>query len=100
MDKVDSNDIFNSMQKRQAITEELNKLRPNSKGFYVGFTYMCLSAAFLIWLYPEIPHYPVSYLVVILTFGIGGVLNREIQRIDSRIDAVCKLLKNDFEKTH
>jgi hypothetical protein len=98
-DEVEANEIYNSIQKRQAILVELEKLRPNSKSFYIGFACMFSLAAFYIWLYPEIPQHPVSFLVVILTFGIGAVLNREIQRIDSRIDALYRLLKDDFNKT-
>jgi hypothetical protein len=98
-DEVEANEIYNNMQKRQKILLELEKLRPNSKNFYIGFICMFSLAAFYIWLYPEIPQDPVSFLVLILTFGIGGVLNGEIRRIDSRVDALYRLLKDDFNKT-
>ena len=95
-DEMDADEVFNSMQKRQRIQDEFEKLRPNPKGFYVGFACMFLAAGFCMWLYPDITQSRIPLIVLIFTFGIGGVLNREIQRIDSRIDALQRLLKDDL----
>lgn len=94
-DEVEAHSLFNQMQKKQALLEEFEKLRPNWKGSMIRFASMFISMTVLIWLYPEIIQQPVSYVLLILIFGVSSELHAESKRINKRIDALHRLLKND-----
>jgi len=94
-DEVEAHLVFNKMQKKQALSEEFEKLRPNWKGSVIRFASMVLCMAFLIWMYPEIMQQPVLYVFLILIFGMSAELHAESKRINSRIDALHRLLKDD-----
>jgi hypothetical protein len=94
-EQVEAHSLFNSMQKRQALLDEFEKLRPNWKGSIIRFAGMLLSMAFLLWMYPEIAQQPVSYVFLILIFGMSSELHAESKRINRRIDALHKLLNDD-----
>lgn len=98
-DKVDADTVFNNMKNKQLLLGEFEKARPNWRAFYFRFAVMILFVAFFLWLNPEAFQQPIPFVVLIVIFGIAGILNWEIQRIDSRIDALYKLLKDDFNKT-
>ena len=94
-DKVEAHSFFNSMQKKQALLDELEKLRPNWKGSIIRFASMVLAMAFILFMYPEVAQQPVSYVFLILIFGMSSELHAESKRINKRIDALHKLLKDD-----
>ncbi|WP_423186532.1 hypothetical protein ACO1PK_15655 [Alishewanella sp. d11] len=94
-DHVEAHSLFNSMQKKQALSDEFEKLRPNWKGSIIRFAGMVLGIAFLIWMYPEIMQQPVLYVFLILIIGMSTELHAESKKINKRIDALHKLLKDD-----
>jgi hypothetical protein len=98
IEKVDADTVFNNMKNKQVLLDEFEKTRPNWRAFYFRFVVMILFVAFFPWLYPEAIQQPIPSVVLIVIFGIAGMLNWEIQRIDSRIDALYRLLKDDFNK--
>lgn len=94
-DQVEAHSLFNSMQKKQALLDEFEKLRPNWKGSIIRFFSMVLGIAFLLWMYPEIMQQPVLYVFLILIFGMSAELHAESKKINKRIDALHRLLKDD-----
>jgi hypothetical protein len=94
-DQVEAHSLFYSMQKKQALLEQFETLRPNWKGSIIRFSGMLLSMAFLLWMYPEITQQPVLYVFLILIFGMSAELHSESKRINKRIDALHRLLKDD-----
>lgn len=95
-DQVEAHSLFNSMQKKQALLDEFEKLRPNWKSSIIRFAGMLLTMAFLLWIYPEIAQQPVLYVFLVLIFGVSSELHAESKRINKRIDALHKLLKDDI----
>lgn len=95
-DQVEAHSLFNSMQKKQALLDEFEKLRPNWKSNIIRFAGMLLTIAFLLWIYPEIAQQPVLYVFLVLIFGVSSELHAESKRINKRIDALHKLLKDDI----
>lgn len=96
-DKVDANALFKRMQQRQMIMAEFEKLRPSAKRFYLSFTGLFLAVTWLIYLYPELLHQPSLFLVLLVASGIGGLLHRQIQRIEAQVDVLYRLLNHDVE---
>lgn len=96
-DKVDANVLYERMQQRQAILAEFEKLRPSAKRFYLSFTGLFLAVMCLISLSPELLHQPSLFLVLLVASGIGGLLHRQIQRIDARLDVLYRLLNHDAD---
>lgn len=96
-DKVDANALFERMQQRQAILAEFEKLRPSAKSVYLSFTGLFLAVTCLIYLSPELLHQPSLFLVLLVASGIGGLLHRQIQRIDARIDVLYRMLNHDVD---
>ena len=94
-DQVEAHSLFNSMQKKQALLDEFEKLRPNWKGSIIRFVSMVLGIAFLLWMYPEIMQQPVLYVFLILIFCMSAELHAESKKINKRIDALYRLLKDD-----
>jgi hypothetical protein len=94
-EQVEAHSLFNSMQKKQAILDEFEKLRPNWKGSIIRFFSMVFGIAFLLWMYPEIMQQPVLYVFLILIFGMSAELHAESKKINKRIDALHRLLKDD-----
>ncbi|OBP13121.1 hypothetical protein A5320_19940 [Rheinheimera sp. SA_1] len=94
-DQVEAHSLFNSMQKTQVLLDEFEKLRPNWKGSIIRFASMLLGMAFILFMYPEVAQPPVSYVFLILIFGMNSELHSESKRINKRIDALHKLLKDD-----
>lgn len=96
-DKVDANALFKRMQQRQMIMAEFEKLRPSAKRFYLSFTSLFLAVTWLIYLYPELLHQPSLFLVLLVASGIGGLLHRQIQRIEAQVDVLYRLLNHDVD---
>jgi hypothetical protein len=94
-DEVDAHLVFNKIQKKKALSEEFESLRPNWKGSVSRFVSILLGMAFLIWMYPEIIQQPVLYVFLMLIFGLSSELHTESKRINKRIDVLHKLLKDD-----
>jgi hypothetical protein len=94
-DEVEAHLVFNKIQKKKALSEEFERLRPNWKGSVIRFASMFLGIAFFIWMYPEIMQQPVMYVLFILIFGINSVFHSESKRINKRIEVLHKLLKDD-----
>ena len=94
-DHVEAHSLFNSMQKKQALLDEFEKLRPNWKGSIIRFFSMVFGIVFLLWMYPEIMQQPVLYVFLILIFGMSAELHAESKKINKRIDALHRLLKDD-----
>lgn len=94
-DEVKAHLVFKKMQQNQALLDDFEKLRPNWKGSVIRFTSMVLSTAFLLWLNPEIMHQPLLYVFLILIFGMSAELHSESKKINKRIDALHRLLKDD-----
>ncbi len=95
-EEVEAHLHFNKMQKKQALLEEFDKLRPNWKSSLIRFASMMFGMAFLLWLYPEITQQPVLYVFLFLIFGMSTELHAESKRINKRIDMLHKLLKDDI----
>ncbi|MDP5189286.1 hypothetical protein [Rheinheimera baltica] len=93
--EVEAHLLFNKMQRKEAILEEFERLRPNWKGSIIRFFSMVLGIAFLLWMYPEIMQQPVLYVFLILIFGMSAELHAESKKINKRIDVLHKLLKDD-----
>jgi hypothetical protein len=94
-DQVEAHSLFNSMQRKQALLDEFEKLRPNWKDSIIRFFSMVLGIAFLLWMYPEIMQQPVLYVFLIIIFGMSAELHAESKKINKRIDALHRLLKDD-----
>lgn len=94
-DEVEAHLLFNSMQRKQALLDEFEKLRPNWWGSIIRFASMLLAMAFIFFMYPEVAQQPVPYVFLILIFGMSSELHAENKRINKRIDALHKLLKDD-----
>ncbi|MDP5142442.1 hypothetical protein ORJ00_06790 [Rheinheimera baltica] len=93
--EVEAHLLFNKMQRKEAILEEFERLRPNWKGSVIRFASMVLGIAFLILMYPEIMQQPVLYVFLILIFGMSAELHAESKKINKRIDALHRLLNDD-----
>ncbi len=94
-DEVEAHSLFNSVQRKQAHLDEFEKLRPNWWGSIIRFASMLLAMAFIFFMYPEVAQQPVPYVFLILIFGMSSELHAESKRINKRIDALHKLLKDD-----
>lgn len=93
--KVEAHSLFDKMQRKQALLDEFEKLRPDWKGSIIRFASMLLAMAFILFMYPEVAKQPVSYVFLILIFGMSSELHAESKRINKRIDALHKLLRDD-----
>ncbi|WP_462172905.1 hypothetical protein [Pseudoalteromonas xiamenensis] len=85
--------LIHEKQKKQALVEEFEQLRPNWKGNLLRTVGMLMSMALLVWMYPEIVLQPISYVLLILIFGVSADLHAQSKRINKRIDTLYKLLK-------
>lgn len=94
-DKVDANALYERMQQRQAILAEFETLRPSAKRFYLSIASLFLAVTCLIYLSPELLHQPSLFLVLLVASGIGGLLHRQIQRIEAQVDVLYRLLNHD-----
>lgn len=96
-DKANANALFERMQQRQMIMAEFEKLRPSAKRFYLSVTGLFLAVTCLIYLSPQLLHQPSLCLVLLVASGIGGLLHRQIQRIEAKVDLLYRLLNHDVE---
>lgn len=87
--------VFNKMQKRQALQDEFERLRPNWRGSLIRFASTLICMAMLVWLYPEIMQQPVLYVFLILIFALSSEIHAESKRIHDRLDTLHRLLKED-----
>lgn len=96
-EKVDAHTLFDRIQQRQAFIAQFEKLRPSAKSFYISLIGLFLAVSCLIYLYPELLHQPSLFLVLLVASGIGGLLHRQIQRIEAQVDVLYRLLNHDVD---
>ncbi|WMN61931.1 hypothetical protein NI389_19195 (plasmid) [Pseudoalteromonas xiamenensis] len=94
VEHIEAQTLIHKAQKKQALIEEFEQLRPTWKGNILRTVSMFLSMALIVWMYPEIIHQPISYILLILVFGVSADLHAQSKRINQRIDTLHKLLKD------
>lgn len=94
-DEFPAHVVFEKMQKRQALQDEFERLRPNWRGSFIRSASTLIFVAILLWLYPEIIQQPVLYVFLILVVAVSSEIHAESKRIHHRLDTLHRLLKDD-----
>ena len=77
------------------LKKEFESLAPSARRDILKTLSVIATMLLVLWLYPSIMEQPISYLLLILVFAVSTEAYRESKRINKRIDALYKLLKND-----
>jgi hypothetical protein len=91
--QLDGSDLFDALQQKQARLDAFEALRPQWLRFYSTLGLIVFAVGLSLWWYPEVGQNRLTLLAFIALVGVAGYLQREIRRIDSRIDALYQLLK-------
>jgi hypothetical protein len=82
--------------RKQALEKEFEALRPGLRSMLVRGLGTVAAMLFIVWYFPEILQQPVSYLLLILIFGVSAEIYRESKQVHKRMDVLYKLLKDDI----
>lgn len=82
--------------RKQALEKEFEALRPSLRSMLVRGLGAVATMVLIIWFFPEIMQQPVSYLLLILIFGVSAENYRESKQAHKRMDILYKLLKDDI----
>ncbi|MDX1677816.1 hypothetical protein [Arsukibacterium sp.] len=86
---------LDALNKKQALLEEFEKLRPSPGGSLWRGVSAVASVMLIIWLFPEVIEQPAAFLLLILVFGVSAEIYRESKKVHKRIDLLYKLFKDN-----
>jgi len=94
-DEIESEILLNKFQQKQNLIQEFESLRPNWKSSAIRIGCSLTTVILFIYFFPGVLEQPALYVLFILVLGSGAEIHAESRKINKRIDALYKLLKND-----
>ncbi len=94
-DEIESKILLNKLQRQQDLIQEFENLRPNWKGIVFRTLASFATILLVVYLFPEVVDQPVLYVLLILVLSSGAEIHAESRKINQRIDALYRLLKDD-----
>uniref|UniRef100_UPI002FE2518A hypothetical protein n=1 Tax=Alteromonas sp. S015 TaxID=3117401 RepID=UPI002FE2518A len=94
-EELEAQSLFQEMQKKEALLNEFQNLKPNWKGSAIRFVSTLAAIAYLVWMFPEIMDQPILYVLLLLIFGVSAEIHNESKRINKRIDLLHRLFQSD-----